>query len=150
MISLVLLLGFSLTLAEELAEFNIRVLIVQPGAFTTNMMNAVVPNQHGVSAAYREAAVGKTLKYFTSEDENIRWTAGGDVNKGSQAIFDVITGTGAGAGKKQLIRLPLSRDIAERTRAQIDSLQQSHDAFRDIWENTGHDGGAKKGCPRTK
>ena len=139
-----------MTLAEELAEFNIRVLIVQPGAFTTNMMNAVIPNNQGVSEAYRESAAGKTLAYFTSDDEEVRWVAGGDVNKGSQAIYDVITGTGAGIGKEQYIRLPLSQDVAERTRKQIISLQRSHDAFRDIWQNTGHDGGVKKAFPKVK
>ena len=140
--------GLSLTLAEEVAQFNIRVLIVQPGAFTTNMMNAVVPNQHGVSKAYRDAAAEKTLAYFTSEDEELRWTAGGDVDKGSQAMFDVITGTGAGIGKEQHVRLPLSQDVAQKTQRLIDSLQTSYEAFRDIWENTGHDGGAKKRFPK--
>ena len=137
-----------MTLAEELAEFNVRVLIVQPGAFTTNMMNAVIPNQKGVSEVYREKAVGKTLAYFSSDDEGVRWAAGGDVNKGAQAMYDVITGTGAGTGKEQYLRLPLSQDVAERTRKQINSLQQSHDAFQEIWQNTGHDGGVKKAFPK--
>ena len=141
-------IGLSLTLAEELAEFNIRVLIVQPGAFTTNMMNAIIPNQRGVSDAYRETVAGKTLSYFTSDDEEVRWAAGGDVDKGSQAIYDVVTGTGAGIGKKEYIRLPLSQDVVERTRKLIHSLQQSHDVFQEIWQNTGHDDGVKKSFPK--
>jgi hypothetical protein len=136
----------SQALAKEVAPFNIRVLIAQPGAFTTNMMNAVALNSQGVSPHYKDSDVGKFIGLFHN-GEGPKFEAGGDVEKGCQAIFDVVTGTGKGVGKENYIRLPLSVDCAERTRGQIRSLQETHDIFRDIWENTGHDDGQKRSFP---
>jgi hypothetical protein len=136
----------SQVLAKEVAQFNIRVLIAQPGAFTTNMMNAVVLNSQGVSPPYKDSEVGKFIGLFRAGD-GPRFEAGGDVEKGCQAIFDVVTGTGKGVGMEKYLRLPLSADCAERTRGQIRSLQETHDVFRNIWENTGHDDGKKRSFP---
>lgn len=141
--------GMSQALAKEVAPFNIRVLIVQPGAFTTNMMNAVVLNSKGVSPHYKTGEVGKFISLF-SGSEGSKFEAGGDVEKACQAIFDVVTGTGKGVGMEKYLRLPLSVDCAERTRGQILSLQETHDVFRPIWESTGHDDGKKRVFPVKK
>jgi len=42
------------------------------------------------------------------------------------------------------LRLVLSRDIALRTREQTGRNLEALEAFREIWENTGHDGGVAK------
>jgi hypothetical protein len=130
----------SQALAKEVAQFNIRVLIAQPGVFATNMMNAVVLNSKGISSHYKESDVGKFIGLF-QPGNGPKFEAAGDVEKVCQAIFDVVTGTGKGVGKEKYLRLPLSVDCAERTRGQIHSLQETHDVFRDIWENTGLDNG---------
>jgi NAD(P)-dependent dehydrogenase (short-subunit alcohol dehydrogenase family) len=101
--------GLSQGLAVEVESFGIRVLIVQPGAFTTNMPN--------------------------------------DVDKGCQGIFEVVTGTGRGAGKEGYLRLPLSADISQRTLDQVKRLEEGRVAFKDIWEHTAHDGGEMKAFP---
>jgi len=136
----------SQALAKEVAQFNIRVLIVQPGAFTTNMMNAVVLNSRGVSPHYKNSEVGKFIGLFHA-GKGPKFEAGGNVDKGCQAIFDIVTGTGKGVGKEKYLRLPLSVDCAERTMGQIRSLQETYDVFRDIWENTAHENGRKKSFP---
>lgn len=120
----------SQALAKEVAQFNFRILTVQPGAFTTNMMNAVMLNSQGISRHYKESKVGKFIGLFHAGN-GPKFEAGGDVEKGCQAIFDVVTGTGKGVGKEKYLRLPLSVDCAERTRNQIRSLQETH-MFRDI------------------
>jgi hypothetical protein len=51
---------------------------------------------------------------------------------------------------EKYLRLPLSVDCAERTRGQIRSLQETHDVFRNIWENTGHDDGKRRSFPVKK
>lgn len=81
------------------------------------------------------------MRYF---GENPTFAAPNDVEKGCQAIFEVVTGTGRAAGKESSIRIPLSKDCAQRTCEHIQVLQEGHDVFREIWENTGHDGGVMK------
>jgi len=47
-------------------------------------------------------------------------------------------------GKEGHMRLVLSRDIGQRTLEQTKRNTDALEAFRDIWENTGHDGGVAK------
>ena len=92
-------------------------------------MDAVVLNSQGVSASYRDGEVGKFLDLFGAI-QGLKFEANGDVEKGCQAIFDVVIGTGKGVGKEKCIRLPLSVDYAERTRGQIQSLQENPNFFK--------------------
>ncbi|CAD6448206.1 838776e8-a29c-4e5a-bd07-7419bc6bf1dd-CDS [Sclerotinia trifoliorum] len=133
--------GMSEGLAKEVAPFEIRVLIVQPGAFTTNMMDAVHMTEKPLSDVYKNTQVGEFVGAF---GENATFAAPNDVEKGCQAIFKVITSTGRGANKVNYIRMPLSKGCAQRTREHIKVLQEGHDVFRDIWESTEHDGGVLK------
>ena len=134
--------GASQAFAKELAGFGIRVLIVQPGAFTTNMMNAVtVIEKDPKLSGYEGTVVEKMVDGFRSKGE---FRAPNDVEKGCQGIFEVVTGTGRGKGKEGLLRLVLSSDIALRTKEQTGRNLEALEAFRGIWENTGHDGGVAK------
>ena len=131
-------------LAKEVAPFGIRVLIVQPGAFTTNMMNAVQLIEKPLTPAYRDTEVGKWVGLFEGSPGERSFSAPNDVDKGCQAMFEVIAGIGRGEGKEKYLSLPLSRDCAMKRMEHVARLKESHDAFRDIWESTGHDGGVSK------
>lgn len=134
--------GLSQGLAQEVAPFGIRVLIVQPGAFTTNMMNAVKTTSKPLTEDYKTTEVGTWYTIF--EGENRDFKAPNDVQKGCQGIFEAVTGTGRGENKTGLLRMPLSSDAAERTVEHIARLQAGYDAWKPIWESTGHDGGVRK------
>ncbi|KAH8767163.1 short-chain dehydrogenase/reductase SDR [Hyaloscypha sp. PMI_1271] len=133
--------GASQGFAKELAPFGIRILIVQPGAFTTNMMNAVTMTEKDACVNYKGTVVEKMVDVFRTPGE---FKAPNDVEKGCQGIFEVVTGTGRGVGKEGYSRLVLSRDIGQRTLEQTKRNTDALEAFRDVWENTGHDGGAVK------
>ncbi|PMD19677.1 NAD(P)-binding protein [Hyaloscypha hepaticicola] len=133
--------GASQGFAKELASFGIRVLIVQPGAFTTNMMNAVTLTKKDASVDYKGTVVEKIVDVFRNSGN---FKAPNDVEKGCQGIFEVVTGTGRGAGKEGHARLVLSQDIAQRTVEQTKRNTDALEAFREIWENTGHDSGVAK------
>jgi short chain dehydrogenase len=133
--------GASQGFAKELAPCGIRVLVVQPGAFTTNMMNAVTMTEKDVSINYGGTVVEKTVDIFRKPGY---FKAPNDVDKGCQGIFEVVTGTGRGLGKEGHIRLVLSKDIGQRTLEQTKRNTEALEAFSDIWENTGHDGGVAK------
>ncbi|KAH7417394.1 hypothetical protein BKA64DRAFT_769345 [Cadophora sp. MPI-SDFR-AT-0126] len=136
--------GLSECLAKELTPFGIRTLIVQPGAFTTNMINAVIVTKQ-ITSAYKDTQLGQFVGLFNAPPSERTFKAPSDVNKGCQGIFEVVTGTGRGAGKEEHLRLVLSEENAERTLKQTKKALDARLAFRDIWENTKHDGGELKG-----
>jgi hypothetical protein len=132
--------GMSQGLAKEVAPFGIRILIVQPGAFATNILNTVPLTKKPLSIAYKDTDVGKLVSLFDKRS----FPAENDVEKGCQAIFEVVTGTGRGEGKDKYLRLPLSKDCAVRTIEHVERLREGYDVFKEIWESTGHDGGVSK------
>ncbi|CZR51034.1 related to short chain oxidoreductase/dehydrogenase [Phialocephala subalpina] len=133
--------GFSQGLANDVAPFNIRVLIVQPGAFTTNMMNAIMLTEKEMTKDYHDTPMGPFLDFFKGDQQ---FKAANNVEKGCQAVFEVVTGTGRGKGKEEHLRLLLSSDVAQRALDQNAKIKAGYDAFRDVWENTTHDGGVRK------
>ncbi|KAF8854126.1 putative short chain oxidoreductase/dehydrogenase [Acephala macrosclerotiorum] len=133
--------GFSQGLAQDVAPFNIRVLIVQPGAFTTNMLNAIQLTEKEMNEEYHDTTMGRFIDMFKGERQ---FKAPNNVEKGCQAVFEVVTGTGRGEGKQEHLRLLLSSDVAQRALDQNAKIKAGYDAFRDVWENTKHDGGVLK------
>ncbi|KAK0119270.1 hypothetical protein ONS95_008119 [Cadophora gregata] len=136
--------GLSECLVKELTPFGIRVLIVQPGAFTTNMINAVLVTKQ-ITAAYKDTQLGQFVGMFNVPPTERTFKAPSDVNKGCQGIFEVVTGMGRGKGKGGHLRVVLSEDNAERTLKQTKMALEARLAFKDIWKNTKHDGGELKG-----
>lgn len=133
--------GFSQGLAQEVAPFNIRVLIVQPGPFTTNMALAGSFTEKEMDEEYYKTAMGRFIDIFKGDPGE--WKTPNDVEKGCQAVFEVVTGTGRGKGKEEHLRLLLSSEVAQRALDQNAKIKGGYDAFRDVWENTKHDGGPK-------
>lgn len=138
----------SLGLTKELSAFNIRVLIVQPGAFTTNMGNAITITSQK-TPAYSDTIIGQFTGVFADERRDANgvataYSSPNDVDKGCQGIFEVVTGTGRGEGKEGFERLILSADIAQRQKDMFEVNMKGYEAFRPIWESTGHDGGVRK------
>jgi hypothetical protein len=131
----------SQALAKEVAPFGIRVLIVQPGAFRTNMPDAITLTSAPLTPAYKETEVGQFRKAFSAKPGQRDFTkmAMSDVEKGCLGIFEVVTGTGRGEGKERYPRLPLSEDCAQRTLEQAERLKAGYEAFKDVWESTKDD-----------
>ncbi|KAF4627665.1 hypothetical protein G7Y89_g10489 [Cudoniella acicularis] len=55
--------GMSQGLSKEISPFGIRMLIVQPGVFTTNMMNAIMLNGKEITGAYENTEVGQKAPF---------------------------------------------------------------------------------------
>lgn len=130
--------GLSQCMAKEVASFGIRVLIVQPGAFRTNMTNAVTITEK-FTPAYEGTPLGEFVGLFKGSPKDRTFKPANDVEKGAQSMFEVITGTGRGTGKEGFLRLVLSSDVAQRTLDQTERSLQAREAFTEIWESTGHD-----------
>ncbi|KAH7410736.1 putative short chain oxidoreductase/dehydrogenase [Cadophora sp. MPI-SDFR-AT-0126] len=138
--------AFSEALYSELKPFNIRVLLVEPGAFRTNFADNLVLPEMELPGDYRGSEVEGVLGGVLSmrgegEGKGMKGFEGkmGDVAKGAKAIFDVVEGTGWAEGMGEYLRLPLGRDGSERWEVKLKSLRENLDGTEMIWSRTGED-----------
>lgn len=122
------------SLSKELAPFNIRVLVVEPGALRTNFWSAFVEPAAGMNQDYAGTPLDHVLQKFKSNEG----AQPGDAAKCAQRIVDVVDGTGIGAGKTDLLRLPLGADCYGRFQTKIQNLQENLLQAKDIAHSTGY------------
>ncbi|KAK9323708.1 hypothetical protein V1517DRAFT_89318 [Lipomyces orientalis] len=127
--------GMSKVLAKEVAEFNVRVLIVSLGTFNTNMGNAVTVGKNPMPEGYKGSVADKTIEYMASG----KFDPDGDKEKAIKAIYEVVMGKGAGAGREDETFLPLGRDLAARVTHLQDYYAHSMEVFGDVCNNVYRD-----------
>lgn len=118
-------------MAKEVAEFNIRTLTALLGGFDTSMGTRTRVGKEPLAEDYKGTTAGKTLQYMTSG----QFSADGDTIKGVKAIYEVIMGEGAGAGKVGEMFLPLGREMEARVKLVRDRLDHSWEVFGDVATN---------------
>lgn len=123
------------SLARELAPFGIRVLIVEPGSLRTNFWSVFVAPAAGMNSDYAGTPLDNVLQAFGSN----KGKQPGDATKCAQRILDVVDGTGMGAGKGALLRLPLGPDCYKRFQAKIDNMQENLLQVKDIAHSTAYE-----------
>lgn len=134
--------GLSESLSRELVPFNIKILIVQPGAFRTNFLIGSTKTKIGMSDPYKGSLVEETLKYM----DNLNGTQKGDPEKAAARIFEVVTGTGMAEsiemrlGEKGNLRLPLGKDCLDRLETKLGVLRENFDEIREISLSTNLEG----------
>lgn len=116
--------GFSESLASEVGPLGIKVLIVEPGAFRTQLFGG---NFHRAKTidAYAET-VGKTRAYADSSDGK----QPGDPKKAARAIVDAVY------QKDSPLRLPLGADAVDAIRQKLTSVAQDIDQTEKVARDT--------------
>ena len=125
----------SKVLAKEVAEFNVRVLIVSLGSFDTNMPNAITLSKNPMPDDYRGSVADKTMNVMSGKD----FEPDGDKEKAVKAIYEVVMGEGVGAGREGERFLPLGRDLAARVKQVQDQYAHSMEVFGDVCNNVYRD-----------
>jgi NAD(P)-dependent dehydrogenase (short-subunit alcohol dehydrogenase family) len=105
--------GFSEALAQEVAPFGIRVVIVQPGPFRTKFAGTSVKLAQQRIEAYAKTPVSQMYQYINRVDG----TQEGDPVKGANAIIDYVHN-----GNKEL-RLPLGKGAVTAIKAKLNAVQ---------------------------
>ncbi|KAI9698106.1 MAG: hypothetical protein M1820_007614 [Bogoriella megaspora] len=123
--------GASEALAMELAPFNIRVLIIEPGAFRTNFQNAIV----GSHAAMPESYIGSPADTSIRSKIGAHGRQPGDPDKAATAIVEEVTGEGRGQDLNELLRLPLGKDAAVRANNKITAFRENVEKVKHISES---------------
>jgi NAD(P)-dependent dehydrogenase (short-subunit alcohol dehydrogenase family) len=120
--------ALSESLSLEVASFNIRVLIVEPGAFRTNFLGADAMQPHPTSEAYKGTVVETVNKRFKEmEGKQI-----GDTEKGVQRIYEFVVGE----GRTDLLRLPIGSDCYDRATKALREKLENIESLRDVAYST--------------
>lgn len=128
--------GLSEALAQEVAPFNISVLIVEPGGFRTNFLSSVQKTGTALSEPYRDGPVDDMIGRFDSANGK----QPGDSEKAVARIFGAVTGEGvAGDLKGKVLRLPLGPDCVSRIEVKLKSLRDDLEASREVAVSTNID-----------
>ncbi|KAI9039224.1 putative short chain oxidoreductase/dehydrogenase [Aspergillus affinis] len=128
--------ALSESLAQEVAPFNISVLIVEPGGFRTNFLSAVQKTETSLSEPYRGGPVDEMLGKF----ESAQGKQPGDAEKAAARIFGAVTGEGVGGELKgRVLRLPLGPDCVNRLEVKLKSVSADLEASRDVAMSTNID-----------
>jgi NAD(P)-dependent dehydrogenase (short-subunit alcohol dehydrogenase family) len=127
--------GVSQALSQELSPFGIRILLVELGASRTSFLEGTLQTVGPTPSYASPHPVGLSLE----EEQRKNGTEPGDPEKAVRRIFEVVTGTGDGAGKTHHLRLPLGQDSWEAYGQQAKAVSADLDAFKDMAFSVGFD-----------
>ncbi|POR32513.1 Short chain oxidoreductase/dehydrogenase, putative [Tolypocladium paradoxum] len=122
-------------IAQEVANFNIRIQLVEPGAFRTNFLGQDNIQYAPLSEPYKGTVCEEILGKLRAMDGK---QAGNPV-QAAQRIFEVVTGQGMAEGRKANLRLPLGSDCIQTVRAKLDRVRENFEQFEDIAVSTDGD-----------
>jgi NAD(P)-dependent dehydrogenase (short-subunit alcohol dehydrogenase family) len=129
--------AFSESLYNEMKPFGVRVLIIEPGAFGSKFAQNVKLPTTELPDEYKGSITEMTVTAVKAMVNTA--PPPGDVEKGVQAIFDVIMKTGQAEGLEEFIRLPLGADNAAAWERKLADLRRNLDGTKHIWSNTDRD-----------
>ena len=117
--------GMSVSLAQELAPFGIKVTAVAPGAFRTDFLSAHSIRKSGADNAYAEN-IGRITAAFDANDGKQL----GDPDRGAQAIMAAVD------ADNPPLHLLLGSDALRRAREKLDAVIEEIDRWEDVTRST--------------
>lgn len=120
------------TLQMELASFNIRPLIINPGVYRTKIFGHIKKAKGGFSKDYAESAVGmgqQFLDQMAASPESLP----GDADVFGQRLVELVDQTGEFADDvKDVKRVFMGKDALVLVEKKIEALQKQLEASRRI------------------
>ncbi len=117
--------GLSVSLAQELAPFGIKVTAVAPGAFRTDFLSTHSIRKSDADSAYAEN-VGRITAAFDANDGKQL----GDPTRGAQAILAAVN------ADNPPVQLLLGSDALRRAREKLDAVIEEIERWEDPTRNT--------------
>ena len=133
--------GISEAYQAELAAFNIRVVILEPGAFRTNVLKrALGSGLDGIGAHYMESAAGNTIRITRALTANEKELVSGDPDKLGQRVVEIVEGAGAAKGLEKVLRFPMGRDSISLIDEKVKKLLEDLELTKGFAQSTDYDG----------
>jgi NAD(P)-dependent dehydrogenase (short-subunit alcohol dehydrogenase family) len=130
------------SLSVEVAQFGIRVLIVEPGAMRTNFSSGSAAEYIEPTGDYAVERAENPVMARVKQLKAYDGTAPGDPDKAARVMFEAVTGEGeAGRLVKEhnLLRVIIGPDSWGRIDGKIDTLRKTADVFKDVAGSTNLD-----------
>lgn len=138
--------GLSETLQRELRSFDVRVIILEPGAFRTSILKkATDPDTASIGSHYLASAVGDTIKITRSMAESPEELIAGDPARLGQRVYEIVHATGAGRGLDHVLRFPFGTDSLHLIEAKINSLSKDFEQTRELALSANFEGETRLG-----
>jgi NAD(P)-dependent dehydrogenase (short-subunit alcohol dehydrogenase family) len=118
--------GLSEALADEVSEFGIKVLIVEPGAFRTGLFSS---NSASAETSVYADSVGQTRQMIQAGDGN----QPGDPAKAADAILRALK------AERTPLRLPLGADAYDMIARHLETARGELEAWGPVIRNTAFD-----------
>ena len=129
--------GISESLSHELAPFNIRTLLVEPGAFRTNFLTGAAPTYpSNLTPAYENTPAHATMQKMQAYGGK----QAGDADKAAARILEAITGEGLGGEYGGGLRLLLGPDSLVRMGNKVAALKGTLEGCERVAASTDIDG----------
>ncbi|CAK7207166.1 hypothetical protein SEUCBS139899_009974 [Sporothrix eucalyptigena] len=119
-------------LAREVAAHNIRVQLVEPGAFRTAFLSSEKIHFTPLSEPYRAGPCEETLRMMQSMDGKQL----GDPEQGALRIYEAVMGEGMAQWRVPTLRLPLGSDCLKTVVAKIDHIRDDFEKCSDMARST--------------
>lgn len=123
-------------LAKEVAPFNIRALTVVPGTFNTNIFQVASPGKNRLPDDYKGSVAEQIAQRITSG----KVVPKGDKDKAMKAVYEVVVGEGAGAGREAERFLPLGSEATTLVKKVQEYLAHGLEVFGDFTNSVNMDG----------
>ena len=128
--------GITESLAGELKPFGISVTSIEPGYFRSNLLNAGHRNRaRNLIADYDGTAARQMMDALDAVNNK----QPGDIAKGCGVVIDVLSQTGAAAGRPIPLRLVLGADANAAVDQRCESTLALLDEWKDLTTKTDHD-----------
>lgn len=132
--------GASEALAGELAPFNIRVLIVQPGGMRTGFMEPGRMSSAPLSPHYENTPAAWVIGVVQAMDG----VQSLDPDKCAQRILEAVVGGGEGwpeGGMGKWLRLPLGKEFLGRFEGKMEMVKANVEALEEVARSCGFEEG---------
>ena len=143
--------GASEALAAEVASFGIRVVVLEPGNFRTDLIKkALVLDEAPMSEHYRDSRVGATRAFAQALVEKEDDMVAGDPVKLGDRVVEIVDGVGMGEGLGGVLRIPMGSDAAQTLEGKIRKMQEEFEKTRDLALSCSYDGHTGQGLAAHK
>ena len=131
-------IAYGEALSTEIAQFGLRVLLVQPGAHRTDVITSAYANilLETKIPDYEEMREKGFARYANQNGKQP-----GDALKAMQAVVDVVRGEGKAAGKEWPLWLVLGNDAEDDLRVHCEQRLKNLEEWLDITRSTTVDDG---------